>query len=316
MTRRVLGIDGGGTRTRLVLMEFDDAAPQGREVARSIGPASLVHPLRPQDAAMTVCRMVEALLHDVGADLPGDPHVPRVGSLWAGLAGAGRNPVRVQVESALRDALDGAVERVHVGTDAQAAYHDAFGNQPGILLIAGTGSGVIARTDSMDDLRVGGWGPLLGDEGSGYALGLAALRAILAAEDQRGPATTLSAVVRELGLEAPEQLVDWVASSAKGAVAGLVSSISQAASQGDAVARALLEDAASNLVEMVQAARSRGAPPTVAMVGGLLGKGGPLREHVRSELGRAGFAVRQRPVRAEVGAARLAWETARSSSQN
>ena len=308
----MLGVDGGGTRTRLVLMEFDESAPLGREVARSIGPSSLVHPLRPQDAAMTVCRMVEALLADVGADLPGDPALPRVGSLWAGLAGAGRSPIRSQVENALREALDGAVERVHVGTDAQAAYHDAFGNQPGILLIAGTGSGVIALTEQREAVRAGGWGPLLGDEGSGYAIGLSALRAVLAAEDHRGPPTAMSAVVGDLGLESLPQLVDWVASAEKAAIAALVSTVAESAAQGDAVARTILEEAAESLVDLVQAARSRGAPPTVAVVGGLLGKGGPLREHVRSALSRAGFAVRQRPVRAEVGAARLAWESAKS----
>lgn len=311
MNRRVLGVDGGGTRTRLVLMEFDGSTPQGREVARSIGPSSLVHPLRPRDAAMTVYRMVEALLDDVGADLPANPHQPPVGALWAGLAGAGRDGVRRQVEDALRGALDGSVERIQVGTDAEAAYHDAFGSQPGILLIGGTGSGVVARSPDGTSVRVGGWGPLLGDEGSGYAVGLTALRAVLAAKDGRGPMTELTRIVQDLGLDAPDQLVDWVASADKSAIAALVATVTGAAGRGDVVAKGILSDAADDLVDLVRAAQSSGAPPAVAMVGGLLGKGGPLRERVQNRLARAGFAVRQRPVRAEVGAARLAWEAAR-----
>ena len=298
-------MDGGGTRTRVVLMEFAEGVPRGREVARSVGPASVIRARRVRDSAMTVVRLVTGMLDDLETDAPGADRTA-VDALWAGLAGAGREPVRSEVEGALRAALDGTVLRVTVGSDAQAAYHDAFADQPGILLIAGTGSGALARAATGEMLRVGGWGPQLGDEGSGYAIGLAALRAVLAARDGRGHRTALTDLLPDLGLERPDELVDWVASVPKGEVGALAGRVAQCAEAGDRVAGKVLDDAAASLVAHAVAARRRGAPPTVALVGGLVGKGGSLAGRLRPALEAAGFTVRSRPVRPEVGAALLA----------
>ena len=96
----------------------------------------------------------------------------------------------------------GLAESIEVGTDVEAAFHDAFGDGPGVMLIAGTGSIAWARDESGVMHRVGGWGQHVGDEGSGYWIGHGARSgAWTGAEDGRSAATALrESVLESLGL--------------------------------------------------------------------------------------------------------------------
>ena len=190
---------------------------------------------------------------------------------------------------------------------------DAFGDGPGLLLIGGTGSIAWGRTADGRTARTGGWGQRLGDEGSGFALGLGALRAAVCAHDGRGPMTSLlEAALAHAEVPAPEQLVGWTARAEKGEIAALAPVVAEAAAEGDDVAKALVAEAARDLALHVSTLQRRLSPweetPTLALAGGLLAPGRPLRENVIREVQRldAPPVVLERDVDAARGAALVA----------
>jgi N-acetylglucosamine kinase-like BadF-type ATPase len=159
--------------------------------------------------------------------------------------------------------------------------------------------------------RIGGWGQLLGDEGSGYAIGLKALRAVARAEDGRIPPTTLTAeVLRVLRLDATVELIPWVASATKAEVAALVPIVARCAEAGDQAAREIADDAVAHLDAHVAALLSRTGPwasrPGLLLTGGVIAPGGSLRSALVRRLKGRTVDVREDEVDAAVGAALLA----------
>lgn len=306
-----IGIDGGGTRTTAVAIDGE-----GRELARLHGGAGLVRSTDPTAGAAALADLAERTLRAAGA-------APPAVSICCALAGAGREKDRLALAAALqREAI---TERIRIVTDLDAAFHDAFGNGPGILLIAGTGSIAFGRTARGRTARVGGWGSLLGDEGSGYALGLAALRASLRAYDGRGePTSLLPTIMRRLLLDSADELIHWAAAATKAEIAALAPTVIDAAAAGDPVARRCRDLAAHELVEHLRTLASTLAPwsepPLLALAGGLIAPGRPLRPAVISRIQAAdtmddseagnpfGASPRilERPVDAARGAAALA----------
>jgi N-acetylglucosamine kinase-like BadF-type ATPase len=200
-------------------------------------------------------------------------------------------------------------------SDADVAFEDAFGGGEGILLIAGSGSIGLARalaeTGEHSLRRVGGWGALLGDEGSGYGIGLAGLRAAVAGSEGRGPETHLLNTLYEiLNLDAVRALFEWSETADKPAVAALAPSVVEVAREGDPVAGQIVEEAVRGLIAHATALRGRyffdSPAPSVALVGGLIQDGGPLRSQVRRALESDGFEVLDAPVVPVRGAARMA----------
>lgn len=297
MSGIVLGVDGGGTCTRVLLARVD-----GEELARSVGAPALVDPNRPEVSADAVAAACREAAEAAGVALP-------ITALWAGIAGAGGTSVCEILGAEL--GRRGLAERVGVGTDADAAYHDAFGDAPGILLIAGTGSVALGRGEDGSSATVGGWGVLLGDEGSGYAIGMAALRSIVRGVDGRSMSTSMKeAVLERIGLARPEELIAWVARSKKSDVAGLVPMVCGAADIGDPVAATIVEGAIEDLTGHVLTVVRRLGPwsgrPNVAVSGGLLGEDGPLRDRTRVALVGLSCQPIDRVIDPARGAARLA----------
>ena len=136
-----------------------------------------------------------------------------------------------------------------MGTDVIAAFHDAFGDGPGVLLIAGTGSIAWGRAEDGREGRVGGWGHHIGDEGSGYAIGVDALRRVARNADGRGPETNAARTSssRRLGLAGIDGLVQWAATADGAEVAALAPVVAAAADGGDAVAGEILDHAVEEL---------------------------------------------------------------------
>ncbi|MBW7933316.1 MAG: hypothetical protein H3C62_06790, partial [Gemmatimonadaceae bacterium] len=238
--------------------------------------------------------------------------------LCAGLAGAGREPERHAVREALVR-LEVA-DRVIIEPDATIALEDAFADGPGILLVSGTGSSCFGRSPTGQFSRCGGWGPNIGDEGSGAWIGRRALSIAAAAADGREPDTALlPAVLTALELENSDGLILWASQADPAALAKLAGTVITVAATGDLRANSLLTLAAEELVTHVRAlARQlftdeRAAIP-VALAGGLMERGSFVRKLVETRLKSAvpGAQVRAEPVVPVRGAVRLAMQVAKA----
>lgn len=293
----VIGVDGGGTRTRAVIL--DEA---GVELGRgATGPALVDGRELPID--------IEGVVSTVrSAAMAADIALP-CAALCGGFAGVGRERERQAVESALAEHQ--LATAVRVVTDAEAAFFDAFRAGPGLLMIAGTGSVALGRAEDGRQARVGGWGLLLGDEGSAYEIGLRALRAIARSADGRGEPTEMEAqFVAGLSLIGPEDLIAWVAGAGKTAIAGLAPAVCDLAAAGDAAAAAIVSDAVASLAAHVDALLSQlgpwTTPPRLALAGGLLAPDRPLRAPLAAAAAERRCVVLETQVAAVRGAALMA----------
>ncbi|GJG88343.1 N-acetylglucosamine kinase [Gemmatimonadetes bacterium T265] len=299
-----VGVDGGGSKTRAVVVAHDGAVLGSAE-----GPASAVRGGSVPHSVDVIAACVCDALRDAGRERT------RPAALVAGVAGVGREPER----AALADALTarGLGRVVDVTTDAAIALNDAFGDGPGILLIAGTGSIAYGRAPDGRFERCGGWGPILGDEGGGAWIGRRALNVAAASADGREPETALlPALLTAIDGEQPSTLIDWAARATPADFATLAPVVLRTAADGDLRANSLLALGVEELVLHVRTlARAlfvdeRAAVP-VAFAGGLLVRNTPLRRRLEHRLKTAvpGAQVRQadvEPVRGAVrGALRL-----------
>jgi len=295
-----IGVDGGGTRTRAVVVGLD-----GMALGRGEFPGAVASAHEPNRAADAVEAAVRLAAESAGVQLP-------AATLWAGLAGAGGPRARAAVTDAL--STRGIADRFVVGTDVEAAFNDAFGTGPGVLLISGTGSIAWARGDEGEPRQVGGWGKRLGDEGSGYRLGLEALRYLTRAHDGRAGSTEMTGPILEhLGVSAPPELVAEVGTASKSRIASLAPIVARFAEEGDVAAEQIVERAVEALLTHVRVAMSHGRAPgdagarsSVVLWGGLVANGGPLRPRMLTALEREGFDVLDHDLDPPMGAARLA----------
>lgn len=272
----LIGIDGGGTRTTLALA--DEA---GAEIVRRTGPAGLVDPRRPAVTAEMLTEMVREAYAAAGLEGP-------AAALCAGLAGVGNRAEREVVEMVL--VRSGIAERVAIRPDGETALAGAFGGGPGILVIAGTGSVAHGRAEDGRVERCGGWGMVVGDEGSGYAVGRAALRAALQAVDGRGPPTgLLDTLLEVLGLSTPDAVPPWAGRAEKFEIASLAVYALRLAEAGDPVAVGIVRTAASALAAHVSALATRLAPwsgPVPVVLHGGVASDPAFQRHIGEELAR------------------------------
>ncbi|NUO38017.1 MAG: hypothetical protein HOQ31_05360 [Gemmatimonadaceae bacterium] len=299
MTFIVIGVDGGGSKTRVIV-----ADEQGTALGEVVGPASGVKPGRADASADVIAESVR----DALASCEMTHVVPKV--LCIGVAGVGRDSER----QALWQALAGRelAEEVVVHPDYSIALDDAFGDGAGILLISGTGSVAFGRGPSGTIARCGGWGAAIGDEGSGAWVGRRALSVVTAAADGREPETALmGAVLTAAQVNEPLELIAWAAQATPAQLATLAPVVSSVADAGDLRANALISLAVEELVLHVRSlARQlfgdeRAAMP-VAFSGGMLTRGTTLRKRLEQRLRSAvpGAQVQAAEVDAARGAVR------------
>jgi glucosamine kinase len=277
MSRVVVGVDGGASRTRATV-----ADERGTPLASVEGGPSAVRPGEIERSASVIADVVAQGLHAAGV---GDA-MPSV--LCAGIAGVGREPERQALWQALvgRELADDVVVR----TDATIALDDAFGDGAGILLIAGTGSVAHGRGPTGIVARCGGWGPVCGDEGSGAWIGRRVLSVVTAAVDGREPETALPGLVLTAAeLQSADDLIAWGARATPADLASLAPVVLQSADNGDQRAITLMSIACEELVIHIRTlARKlfvdeRAAVP-VALAGGLLSRRSSLRARVEHRL--------------------------------
>ncbi|MFO0072286.1 MAG: BadF/BadG/BcrA/BcrD ATPase family protein [Gemmatimonas sp.] len=300
-TPLVVGVDGGGSHTRVLLA---DAA--GSVLARVEGPGSALRP----GAEGAAADISKALIHDALAKAERTETRPAV--CVVGVAGAGQERAAQALWSVL--AKHRVADDVSVQADAVIAMDDAFGDSAGVLLVAGTGSVAYSKAPDGRLERCGGWGPNVGDEGSAHWLGRRALSVVTAAYDGREPETALGgAVLTALELETLDDLIPWAAHATPAMLAQLAPVVAQVAGTGDLRANALISFCVEELALHVRTLARRcftdeRAAIPVALAGGLLSRGSLVRKRLEQRLKSAvpGATVRSDDVDAARGAVRRA----------
>lgn len=277
MESLVVGVDGGGSKTRALL-----ADERGARIAESTGDASAVRPGDAERSAGVIAGVVRDVLEDAGKS----GSRPRV--LCAGVAGVGRESEREALHEAL--VAQDIADEIVVQSDFLIALDDAFGDGPGVLLIAGTGSSAFGRSPAGSQARCGGWGPVIGDEGGGAWIGRRALSVVAAASDGREPETALTgAILTATESTEAADLIRWAAGAAPARLATLAPVVISVADTGDLRANAIVSMAVEELALHVRAlARQlfvdeRTSVP-VALTGGLLNKGSSFRKRLEHRM--------------------------------
>lgn len=298
----VIGVDGGGTSTRAVIID-----EQRRVVAE--GHAGPSNPLRVGivNAASAVREAIDKTCAEAGIQRTD------VQAATIGLAGVRRADIRDRMRETLAHSLE--IESIELVTDGDIALYGATGGGPGLVVISGTGSICCGMNNQGKRICAGGWGPIVGDEGAGSWIARRGLQAVARAADQRGPKTSLSAAACEyFRVSMPDDLAAaiYAPTMSNDRLAGFGKSVVQAAERGDVVARDIVTEAGQELavaaIAVIRRLRMERERFPVACVGGVFAAGELVREPLRRELGRvARKAELSDPIfRPVIAAARMA----------
>jgi N-acetylglucosamine kinase-like BadF-type ATPase len=236
----VLGIDGGGTHTRASIVD-------GGKVL-GYGQSGSIKRLRVGAEA------AEANLRAVLKDVYAQAGVKGVGAACCGVASASMPGITEWITAVFNDF---SVARADIVGDEVIALDAAFHGGPGILQIAGTGSNTIGRAPDGSKETAGGWSSHLGDEGSGYWIGLHSVRRALRAHDQEKPTRVLQKVGEIWGTPDLDDLVNVGDGTPGPDFAALAPAIDELAEAGDPVALDVLKQASADLVEFVLLVREK-----------------------------------------------------------
>ena len=264
-----LGVDGGASKTAALITDENGKA-LGSGIA---GPSNHLR-VGVETAARNIERAVNKAL------VAGDVASREIVWAYCGIAGSDHPAHRQEVV----DSLSVFFPRGNftVDNDARIALTGAIGFGAGIVIIAGTGSVAFGRNEAEVEVRVGGWGPTIGDEGSGFAIARQGLAAVMRAFDGRGPATGITDLLLDQHSMKPEDVPRFVYAQTTHAddIARFGKLVIEAASLHDPVASEILERAALDLAESVLAVARRldlaAHPFPVAYVGGTFNAGQPL----------------------------------------
>jgi glucosamine kinase len=254
-----LGIDGGGSKTLAVIVDA-----QGQERGRALAGSANYAAVGVEQAVANLHAAAEEAAQRAGYPLP-------VKAAWLGLAGVDRPGD----QDLLLPRLVPLAEIIRLTNDAELLL-SALDDAVGVALVAGTGSIALGRDARGTIARAGGWGHILGDEGSGYEIGRLALQAATRAADGRAKATILlERILRHWSLERPDDLIGRVYNDDdKAEIARLSSLVFQAARAGDHAARTIARHAADELALAALAVCDRldfsGQRVGLALGGGLL----------------------------------------------
>jgi len=265
----ILGIDGGATHTTALLARMVSLHPGWNIIGTGEGGPSNIQAVGSGKAVAALDQAIGRAFETAG--LKRKP----VAAAYLGLAGAGR----ADDQALIRTWASGVslATRVEVTSDTSLLLAAGTPEGWGIAVVAGTGSMAFARNREGRTARAGGWGHLLGDEGSGFAIAVAGLRAVARAADGRGPTTSLTEhILTKLKLHEPQMLVQAIYRGGMdvAAVAALAPLLLTAAEQGDAVAIEIAQKAAGQLAMTTAAAARKlelGAGPVpLALAGGVM----------------------------------------------
>lgn len=265
LRKYVIGIDGGGTKTNALLVGLDGTvateATTGSTQIQTIGVKEAAHVLF--DLIFTCCQQ-------------GACSADAIQSVILGVAGAGRASDRNDLMSTLQTLSSKKkfpLKNIIVETDARISLEAAFAGGPGIIVIAGTGSIALYRNEDGKILRTGGWGKILGDEGSGFSIGRDALNAVMRQHDNRGVNTELTKkALSHFQVSTVDDLIQKIYHGSAD-IASFAPRVCEAAVAFDHIAHSVLVKNASELMEHVRVLIMQSRPKKklpVALMGGML----------------------------------------------
>jgi len=297
------GVDGGGTKTHAVVMDQDDNI-------LGEGHAGPSNPLR-VGITVAAAAIREAIDRACAA-----ARVRRteVVAIEIGLAGARRKELSARMEEALRGL---GIREIEVVGDAEIALFGATDGEPGVVVIAGTGSVSCGINVRHRRVRAGGWGPVAGDEGGGSWIARRALGAVAHATDGRGPETSLTAAACSyFHVSSADDLATaiYAPTITNERIAGFAKLVIEAAKANDEVARGIIKEAGRELgvaaAAVIRSLKMEQEYFQVAYVGGVFAAGELVLEALRNEVQRVAPKAYLAPPRFNpaVAAARMARE--------
>src|SRR5256714_4458758 len=247
---KILGVEGGGTKTSWVLAEYDESDLRVIDQGK----------LPPANFRLASADELRAMFRELPKE------ITRCGIF---LAGCGTEGDRTSLTRLCAEVWPNA--KVVVGSDRDSGLAAALGSSDGIVVNAGSGSSVTGRRDKRIE-NAGGWGHILGDTGGGYFLSIQALRLILHEHDlHRGEMQFTAKILHALSLNNLDKLVRWARTANKMEIAMLAPVVFEAAASGDARVIEIIEEGARVLSEYTEAvaARLRLLAPKIVLMGGL-----------------------------------------------
>ncbi|KGP76253.1 hypothetical protein JT05_05860 [Desulfosporosinus sp. Tol-M] len=264
--RLKIGVDGGGSKTEIVALD-----PSGRVLRCLRKPASNYHAVGMEQAVRHITEGIYDALQEetpegigislAGIDTPED---------WKVMADGLKQRLKV---FALETMIPYQEVPVVLENDAFGALMSVRGNFSGNVLVAGTGAVALGVNPEGEVFRVGGWGHLIGDQGSGYDIGRKALAATLASFDGYGPKSILETLITEyLGLTQVQGISCWLYQGKRTnkEVAALVPVVVEAARTGDAISNLILKESGQALGLLTKALLRKTKVLEVGLVGGIV----------------------------------------------
>ncbi len=285
----VVGVDGGGTKT---IGELADLT--GTTVAsHAVGPTN-PNVIGVEETARTLCNLIRHLC-SLRSCRPGN-----LRGIVLGLAGGGGEKLQNEIREKVMRGLHAAGmpdPPIQVVTDVRIALEGAFGGHAGVAVVAGTGSSIMYKTEDGEVRLIGGWGRVLGDEGSGFFIGLEVLKAVTRDYDGLAPALALrTALATRFGLDSRFRIIEAVYRQ-QFPIPSLAPLVFELATKSDSVSCAILNRAASLLAAQVEAALSHmgDGPVGIVLSGGLFGHETAFKDAFITEITKRFTHVRIQP---------------------
>lgn len=255
------GIDAGGSKTECIIVDTEEE----KIIARAeTGPANY-QVVGLEEACQEIKAALDKAKYRAG--------ISRLAALGIGLAGAGRKADLKKIENELRTTIK--TRNIFLSDDAYIALLGATGGSEGVVLIAGTGSIAYGLNKSGSKIRSGGWGPIIGDEGSGFWIAMQAIKSAVKASEDRAAETALERLVLEFfNFEKLEELIPFIYQSKlpRKEIAALTPRVFKLAEKGDQRAVEITEAAVEELAVLANSLIDKldYQEDKIAAVGGLI----------------------------------------------
>lgn len=239
----IAGIDAGGSKTECIIIDSEES----KIITRAQTGAANYQVVGLEAACREIKLALEQAKKRAG--------ISRLKAVGIGLAGAGRSEDLVRIKREMEKIMNS--RNFFFSSDAHIALLGATGGSAGAVLIAGTGSIAYGLKENGDEIRCGGWGPIIGDEGSGFWIGLAAVKKAVRAEDIRAEKTELKNLILEhFNFRKLEELIPFIYQQQlpRQKIAALAPAVFDLAQNGDEAALKICQEAAAELALLAHSA--------------------------------------------------------------